>query len=1041
MAHWGRIGIAAMLATATTTVGIPAVQVAGLAAEPAVVAAVGPVEPDLDRWKVGDVHVHATGDSGLGSHEGCRSGDSERQCAERLVRRTLDRAARHDLDFLIYTEHVPWLGANPTTIRVCLTPAIPIIGLPALFCEDVGWVRHDSAQALGQYQRLQDAADAVAGDFDVRPLMGQELGTAAAVNLAFANFNRTILPDIGDCPALESGHFGAYYLETMVDDSVFTCDENRYFEQLDAANAWGAVNHPDNPDGGSPWLCWQTGRTRPGASRCSSGVSDKPETARAVEVVNAYNMPSEKLWREVDNVLMQGNRLAFTGGSDAHTARPEFELIDPDCVDVPLVDFDVPCFSLFGQQPGNDGKIGRAARTYVYAPTDLRPMGDHDSNLKFDPVRNAIRNGQTVASIGPLAVPQVDGTFPGGTRTFDGPSVQVRVDWEGGFVGTNDGVIDPDDDMPSTWVDGAPEEILFVTGNRDGCELGASPDDCIETVNRFPYAVTTGDRARGYAVVNVPVRGEIQRGYLRTEATFEDGRYGSYASPIYLERSGAYQTALDLVFVIDTTGSMSDDIAAVKAATTQITDAVAGSGTDFRMALVTYKDHPVSPYGGFGDYPYRVDLGFTSDAGAVASAIRAIGVGGGGDTPESVYSGLHAAIRLPWRNGVKKAVLVLGDAPAHDPEPFTGYTLSSVVAASLAVDPAEIYPVVVGGSASAAAQFRQLASLTGGVPFQAAHAGEVVDAIIDVVAVASASPVGVIGTAGQSFTGVLGRPVTFDASASYDPDGIIVEYGWDFDSDGVIDERDQQPVTAHAYEEPYSGLVTLHVKDDDGRTSMATAAVSVLQPDPDPDGDGLDADEESRLGTDAADSDSDGDGLEDGVETRRVPPTDPAKADTDGDGLVDGAEDPEGDGAMGPGETDPLLADTDGDGLVDGLELVVGFDPRSPDSDGDGIPDGSEIDVLRHFVSLFAKAETVLGLQFFKGATQSEVLARLDVVEGNVVNGRRSAAVQQLGLIRRQLDGCGNAADQDDLVVHCDAQVTLRVLLDGLVAVLTRVPS
>lgn len=40
----------------------------------------------------------------------------------------------------------------------------------------------------------------------------------------------------------------------------------------------------------------------------------------------------------------------------------------------------------------------------------------------------------------------------------------------------------------------------------------------------------------------------------------------------------------------------------------------------------------------------------------------------------------------------------MGDAPPHDPEPTTGYTAASVAADAIALDPAEIFPVVVGGS-------------------------------------------------------------------------------------------------------------------------------------------------------------------------------------------------------------------------------------------------------------------------------------------------------------------------------------------------------
>jgi PKD repeat protein len=70
---------------------------------------------------------------------------------------------------------------------------------------------------------------------------------------------------------------------------------------------------------------------------------------------------------------------------------------------------------------------------------------------------------------------------------------------------------------------------------------------------------------------------------------------------------------------------------------------------------------------------------------------------------------------------------------------------------------------------------------------------------------------------------LYGRPlvdetVTFDASASYDPDGSIVSYEWDFGDDvtgtGMI--------VNHTYEEAGDYLVRLNVTDDEGETDSLT---------------------------------------------------------------------------------------------------------------------------------------------------------------------------------------------------------------------------
>ncbi|MGQ9780486.1 MAG: hypothetical protein ACUVRM_11555 [Bacillota bacterium] len=102
-----------------------------------------------------------------------------------------------------------------------------------------------------------------------------------------------------------------------------------------------------------------------------------------------------------------------------------------------------------------------------------------------------------------------------------------------------------------------------------------------------------------------------------------------------------------------------------------------------------------------------------------------------------MYSALIRAINTEglgeWRDGATKIVIPIGDAPPHDPEPFTGYTASSVEAAAKAVDPAVICPVVVGGDPTAYYYFLDLAQRTGGKVFKAADASEVVGAILTAI--------------------------------------------------------------------------------------------------------------------------------------------------------------------------------------------------------------------------------------------------------------------------------------------------------------------
>jgi PKD repeat protein len=71
------------------------------------------------------------------------------------------------------------------------------------------------------------------------------------------------------------------------------------------------------------------------------------------------------------------------------------------------------------------------------------------------------------------------------------------------------------------------------------------------------------------------------------------------------------------------------------------------------------------------------------------------------------------------------------------------------------------------------------------------------------------------------------QEVTFDASASHDPDGQIVEYRWDFDGDGVVDLVATEPVVKFTYEESALYEPSLTVVDDAGIASTYTGSLYV----------------------------------------------------------------------------------------------------------------------------------------------------------------------------------------------------------------------
>jgi len=74
-----------------------------------------------------------------------------------------------------------------------------------------------------------------------------------------------------------------------------------------------------------------------------------------------------------------------------------------------------------------------------------------------------------------------------------------------------------------------------------------------------------------------------------------------------------------------------------------------------------------------------------------------------------------------------------------------------------------------------------------------------------------------------------GEEIAFDASSSYDPDGQIVKYEWDFGDGNVITTT--EPVVTHVYTQPGSYTVTLIVIDDNGLSSSVTNTIVVQKTD------------------------------------------------------------------------------------------------------------------------------------------------------------------------------------------------------------------
>jgi hypothetical protein len=163
---------------------------------------------------------------------------------------------------------------------------------------------------------------------------------------------------------------------------------------------------------------------------------------------------------------------------------------------------------------------------------------------------------------------------------------------------------------------------------------------------------------------------------------------------------------VDLAFILDTTGSMSEEIAAVKATIQKVATALASSNVRLRIGLVEYKDRTDS-------FVTRV-YPMTNDAAKFSRTVAGISANGGGDTPESMNEGLHVGLTgLEWSgNAVARMAFLIADAPPHlDYANDSDYAADMREAAHKGI---QVFTVAASGMDTLGqVVFRQIAQYTG----------------------------------------------------------------------------------------------------------------------------------------------------------------------------------------------------------------------------------------------------------------------------------------------------------------------------------------
>jgi hypothetical protein len=174
------------------------------------------------------------------------------------------------------------------------------------------------------------------------------------------------------------------------------------------------------------------------------------------------------------------------------------------------------------------------------------------------------------------------------------------------------------------------------------------------------------------------------------------------------QRKTLAQPNLDLVFLVDATGSMGDEISSIQKTIKDISSKIGSleSKPNIRYSLVSYKDR--------SDNYVVKRYDFTNNINLFQEVLDELSSGGGGDKPEAVNEGLSNAIeKLSWteQDDSLKLVFLIADAgPKLGYSDDVKYPQSMNNAVKKGI---KIYPIAASGLEDAGEYvFRQLAQYT-----------------------------------------------------------------------------------------------------------------------------------------------------------------------------------------------------------------------------------------------------------------------------------------------------------------------------------------
>ena len=170
---------------------------------------------------------------------------------------------------------------------------------------------------------------------------------------------------------------------------------------------------------------------------------------------------------------------------------------------------------------------------------------------------------------------------------------------------------------------------------------------------------------------------------------------------------------IEIMFVVDVTGSMGDEISFLKAELADVINRIALNNTDtiIKLAFLFYRDTNDSvPF----DYYDFTDVTYAGGLAAQQEALNKQHAKGGGDYPEAVDEALEMAVNKQWSTGATtKLIFHVLDAPAHNGAKYKEKLVNATKSA--AEKGIRLCPIICSGaSTDTEYTMREAAIYTGG---------------------------------------------------------------------------------------------------------------------------------------------------------------------------------------------------------------------------------------------------------------------------------------------------------------------------------------